>query len=97
VVGLLKYGFIKDAKRIIGKSLKTHAAIFRKYGTFFEKIDAVAGDQPKDFHYKNQAGFGWTNGVFYRYVKLLDAIESGKNIYSEPKSQEPPYRIAIVH
>lgn len=97
VVGLLKYGYIKDASRIMKKSLEANAKIFRKYGTLFEKFDAVRGDQPKDFQYKNQAGFGWTNAVFYRYVKLLDAIESKENIYASPKSSEPPFRIAIPH
>ena len=38
VVGLLKYRYVEDAVRIMKKSLETQAGIFRKYGTFFEKI-----------------------------------------------------------
>ncbi len=97
VIGLLKYGFVEDAKRIMEKSLKAEAKIFRKYKTFFEKIDGVDGDQPESFLYPNQSGFGWTNAVFYRYVMILDALETGENIYTEPKSTKPPYRISIPH
>lgn len=97
VVGLLKYGFINDAKRIMEKSVQTHAKIFRKYQTFFEKIDGVSGDKPNDFHYSTQTGFGWTNAVFYRYVQILDTIESGEDIYLAPKAKTPPYKLIIPH
>jgi neutral trehalase len=97
VIGLLKYGFVEDAVRIMKKSLEAHAKVFREYGTFFEKIDVVTGGQPKNFHYKNQTGFGWTNAAFYRYVKILDSIESGEEIYSQPKRDHSPYQIAIPH
>lgn len=97
VVGLLKYGFINDAKRIMEKSLETEAKIFRKYGTFFEKIDGVKGDKTDNFHYENQSGFGWTNACFYRYINILDSIDSGVNIYSENKSPEPPFKLIIPH
>lgn len=97
VIGLLKYGYVKDAKRIMEKSVQTHATIFRKYGTFFEKIDGVKGDKPKDFHYDTQTGFGWTNAIFYRYINLLDAIEKKVELYAQPKSKTPPFRLTIVH
>ena len=97
VIGLLKYGYIEDAVRIMKKYLNAHAGIFRKYGTFFEKIDGIRGDKTKDFHYKTQSGFGWTNAIFYRYVQILDLIESGENIYVEPKSPNPPYKLSIPH
>lgn len=97
VIGLLKYGYKADAVRIMKKFLKTHAAIFREYGVFFEKINGVTGKRADDFHYANQSGFGWTNAAFYRFVEILKVIESGKEIYSLPKSKSPPYRIAIPH
>jgi alpha,alpha-trehalase len=97
IIGLLKYGFVDDATRIMKKSLAAHANIFRKYKTFFEKIDGVTAERPKNFHYTNQSGFGWTNAAFYRYVKILDSIESGEAIYEQPKAENPPYRIAIPH
>ena len=37
VVGLLKYGLLDDAKRIMEKSVNAHAEIFRKYGTFLKE------------------------------------------------------------
>lgn len=97
VIGLLKYGFLDDAKRLMEKYLATHAKIFRKYGTFFEKINAVTGDRAESFHYANQPGFGWTNAIFYRYVQILTAIEEEKEIYQQPKATEPPYKLSIIH
>lgn len=96
-IGLLKYGYVADATRIMEKYLKTHAEIFRKYGTFFEKINGVTGDMAADFHYGNQSGFGWTNAVFYRYITILEALEKGESIYKSPRENEPPYRIIIPH
>ncbi len=97
VIGLLKYGFIHDASRIMKKYLKTHANIFKEYGTFFEKINGVTGGKADDFHYANQSGFGWTNAVFFRFTMILEALESGKSIYNVPKEEEPPYKIVIPH
>ncbi|MCL5113652.1 MAG: alpha,alpha-trehalase [Patescibacteria group bacterium] len=98
VIGLLKYGFVKDAKRIMDKSLNAQARIFRKYGTFFERIDGIKGDKPvKNAHYKTQSGFGWTNAVFYRYIRILKALEKKQDIYGFPKAETPPYDLAILH
>jgi alpha,alpha-trehalase len=97
VVGLLRYGYIEDAKRIMQKSIKAHAAVYRKYHTFFEKLDGETGEKGKGALYGDQEGFGWTNAIFYRYIHLLDAMENGINLYEEPKKAEPPYNLAIIH
>ncbi|HVZ66848.1 MAG TPA: trehalase family glycosidase [Patescibacteria group bacterium] len=97
VIGLLKYGFVDDAKRIMNKSVTAQGNIFRKYKTFFEKINGETGDINGNYHYAQQAGFGWTNATFYRYVQILDALENGENIYVEPKGDTPPYKLSIPH
>lgn len=99
VIGLLRYGFIDEAVRIMKKSLAAQAKIFRKYHTFFEKIDGVRGDKAKSHIYETQEGFGWTNAVFFRYVKLLEVIEDkGSNVlYKQPKPDIPPYLFAVAH
>lgn len=97
VIGLLRYGYINDATRIMKKSIESQATIFRKYGTFYEKIDGVEGDRAKSFHYENQGGFGWTNAVFYRYIEILDILESGETIYKQPQKDNPPYHFGILH
>lgn len=94
VIGLLKYGYVKEAVRIMKKSLKAEAKIFRKHGTFFEKIDGESGDVAKGFHYPNQGGFGWTNAVFYRYVQILEYIDSRKNLYL---NDQAPYELSFPH
>jgi len=97
VIGLLKYGYTDIASRIMKNSLALQAKIFRKHGTFYEKIDGVKGKRTGNFHYVNQAGFGWTNAAFYRYTQILDNIESGQNIYVKPKPQNPPYKLSVPH
>ncbi len=98
VAGLLKYGFLKDAKRIMEKSVNAHAQIFRKYGTFFERIDAKLGDKPeKKAHYEIQSGFGWTNAIFYRYIKILQDLENGVDIYGFSNEENPPYDLKILN
>jgi alpha,alpha-trehalase len=74
VEGLLNYGYKKEAKRIMEKSVKAHAGLYRKYGTFFEKINAETGEPAASFHYAGQDGFGWTNAVFFHYIRLLDSL-----------------------
>lgn len=98
VIGLLKYGYIKEAKRIMVNSVKAHAALYRKYNTFFEKINGETGEPSIGYHYSMQEGFGWTNAVFYRYIQILDALDGGEaSIYAEPKPQIPPFELAILH
>lgn len=97
VIGLLNYGYVKEAREIMENSVKAHAALFRKYGTFFEKINGETGEYSATFHYAGQQGFGWTNAVFYRYIKILDDMDSGKNIYIDSKNSQSPYELSLLH
>jgi alpha,alpha-trehalase len=97
VIGLLRYGFVDDAKRIMEKSVKANAAIFRKYGTFLEKIDGLTGDKTGSYHYELQPGFGWTNGVFHRYIHILDKIQSGEELYHKSGDTQAPYSLTFLH
>jgi len=100
IIGLLRYGFVEDAVRIMKKSVKANYHVFQKYGALLEKLDATTGEKPKDFWYPSQLGFGWTNAIFYRYVHILDYIEEKDgNIFSDEVMQtEPPYSLTgILH
>ena len=97
VIGLLKYGFVEDAKRLMLKYIKAHAALYRKFDTFMEKINAVTGEKAGTYTYALQSGFGWTSAVFYRYIEILESMQNGEDIYVQPKSENPPYKLAIPH
>lgn len=97
VIGLLRYGYIDQAKKIMEKSVKAHAAVYRKYGTFFEKLDGETGGKGRGAEYGDQEGFGWTNAIFYRYIQILLALDKGQQIYKEPLPKEPPYDLIILH
>lgn len=74
VVGLLRYGFTKEAKRIMEKSLAANMQAFEKYHALLEKMDGLTGDMPKTYWYPTQLGFGWTNAVFLQYTRFLAQI-----------------------
>lgn len=97
VIGLLRYGYNVEAKRIMKNSVKTHARLFRQYNTFFEKIDGSTGKPSVGYAYAMQEGFGWTNAIFYRYIQILDALDTNQQIYKEQLAETPPYDLAILH
>ena len=100
VIGLLRYGFIEDATRIMKKSVEANSNVFKKYGALLEKLDARTGEKPKDFWYPSQLGFGWSNAIFYRYVKILDFIEhkEGKIYSQESLDKGAPYSLTgLLH
>lgn len=74
VMGLLRYGYNEDAKRIMEKSIAAHTAFFERHGALLEKMDGTNGDMPGAYWYPTQLGFGWTNAIFKVYTQLLAKI-----------------------
>jgi len=97
VVGLIRYGFLDEAKRIMEKAIAANCDVFTQYGALLEKIDATTGGAAQNFHYPNQFGFGWTNAAIYRYSELVKAIETPQSLYQRQDHQLPPYTIAVPH
>ncbi len=95
-IGLLRYGLLDEAKELMLTSTQAQAKIFRKYGTFLEKIDGTTGEGTGEYHYENQPGFGWTNGVFYRFVKILDHLNTDRDAFLN-KEGEAPYTLNFLH
>ena len=95
VIGLLRYGFIEDAKRIMDKSLAAHVQAFEKYHALLEKMDGLTGDMPRAYWYPTQLGFGWTNAIFYRYTQLIEAIKHG-TLY-DPNEDTFPKTLQVIH
>ena len=72
-VALRRYGYLADATRIALKWLNLLQRDWLATGALYEKYDVVAGSsQVLTDRYKNQQGFGWTNGV---YIALVDALK----------------------
>lgn len=70
VYGLERYGYHKEARRIVRKWLKTNLDWFNKHHVFLEKYNVVDPDKkPADGLYPLQTGFGWTNAVFERFCQ----------------------------
>ena len=70
VMGLRRYGYHDDAKRIVHKWLNTNLDWFNKHGLFLEKYNVVSPDKPPvKGVYPTQIGFGWTNAIFERFCQ----------------------------
>jgi len=82
VEGLRRYGYEAEANRISAKWLSMILADFLKTGRIVEKYDVAKRGSDVSagigFGYRsNEAGFGWTNGVFLRlYQALPEAARS---------------------
>ena len=80
VQGLRRYGFSEAADRIAMKFLLLVRDEYLKSGTIVEKYDVVRRNAEVSgrirFGYRsNEAGFGWTNGVF---AALFDELDLSK-------------------
>ena len=70
VMGLERYGYHKEARRIATKWVKCNLHWFKEHGVFLEKYNVVAPDKPPlKGLYPSQVGFGWTNAVFERFCQ----------------------------
>ncbi|MDB5164268.1 MAG: Alpha,alpha-trehalase [Candidatus Saccharibacteria bacterium] len=77
VKGLERYGYSDDARRIVGKWLKTNLDWFNKHHVFLEKYNVLQpGKPPGKGLYPSQTGFGWTNSVFERFCQ--DYVDADK-------------------
>lgn len=74
IVGLIRYGYTQEAARLLHKSIRAEIAIFKRYGTVYEKFDGTTGKPSLDFHYPNQEGFGWTCALLLSYQRLLTKL-----------------------
>ena len=77
--GLRRYGYAADADRISREFLSVVEEDYQRTGRIAEKYDVErrTSDLAGEIHFgyrSNEAGFGWTNGVF---TALLDALPAG--------------------
>ena len=76
VKGLLRYGFKEEAREIMTRWLAVNERVYKNTGKMMEKynvedVSLISGGG----EYKNQDGFGWTNGVALGFKELLDQTE----------------------
>lgn len=76
ILGLIRYGHEKEAKRLIKKWLDCVERNFKSTNTTWEKYDVTTLKKGKRGRYPTQASFAWTNAVFLRLHNLLRQIES---------------------
>ncbi|MBU0580342.1 MAG: alpha,alpha-trehalase [Candidatus Margulisbacteria bacterium] len=68
IEGLMNYGYQEDAKRLAQKWLNLIVNIYKKTGKLWEKYNVVNCSEECPGRYRNQAGFGWTNGIFLELI-----------------------------
>jgi alpha,alpha-trehalase len=80
VEGLLKYGYKSDAVRVAHEWNALIDDSLARSGAIKEKYDVVSGtgDLALKTGYKsNEIGFGWTNGVYLKFARLLATTPQG--------------------
>jgi alpha,alpha-trehalase len=70
VMGLQRYGYDKEAKRIAMKYLEVNAKLFEKHGKLFEKTDAETG-KIANVEYDSAPLMDWTAGVYVAFADYL--------------------------
>lgn len=71
VMGLIKYGYSDDAKRIAGKYIELVDKIFEETGNLWEKYNVTDGSINVTNEYDMPAMLGWTAGVYLAFKKLV--------------------------
>lgn len=72
VDGLIRYGYIAEAKRISQKWVNTVADGLEATGQIDEKYNVLDSSAPAgNAVYPDQHGFGWTNGVTAKFIDFL--------------------------
>ena len=73
VDGLLAYGYSDDAMRIAGKWVDMVSGVFEDTGKLYEKYNVVdPTEKASSAVYPDQFGFGWTNGVTVKFLRMLE-------------------------
>jgi alpha,alpha-trehalase len=80
VLGLERYGYVEDARRIARAFLSMVVEDFERRGAIVEKYDVERRSSQVEggirYGYaENQVGFGWTNGVFLELVSRFERAE----------------------
>ena len=79
VEGLVRYGYIEDAKRLARRFIALTVTDFDRSGSLLEKyeLDSFSGEVSDEIQYgysSNEIGFGWTNGVVLALLDLLERL-----------------------
>ena len=71
VGGLMRYGYVTEAKRIAAKFLGLIEKAFVETGHLWEKYDVVRGSADALAEYETPAMLGWTYGTYRVFTELL--------------------------
>lgn len=77
VLGLQRYGYKKQALEVATRFITTVNKGYSEAHTLFEKYDiqnmSIHTENKIQYSYKtNVVGFGWTNGVYLLFMKLIN-------------------------
>ena len=73
VGGLMRYGYVDEARRIAAKFLRLIEKVFNETGHLWEKYDVVKGSADALAEYETPAMLGWTYGTYRVFKSLLSS------------------------
>ena len=71
VMGLERYGFREDARRIASNWMKAAEKLYAKTGKLWEKTDCTTGSVPRGSEYGTPSMMGWTAGTYVCFDEYL--------------------------
>lgn len=71
VDGLMRYGYVEDAKRIAEKYLNVVERAFEQTENMWEKYNVLEGNAEAVDEYQMPTMLGWTFGTYYYFCKML--------------------------
>ena len=73
IMGLLRYGYTTEAKRLAEKYVLTCARNLETTGKLWEKYNALTGNIDVADEYKMPQMMGWTAGGFLHAAEVLES------------------------
>ncbi len=90
VDGLMRYGFVDEARRIMQKWCANCATVFKHTGEMWEKYNVIEIDKiPEEGLYGSVSGFGWSNSVFVDFARRLEDLDVGEELETTLSNIEP--------
>lgn len=71
IEGLLRYGYVAEARRVAAKVVRTVVAGFKATGNLWEKYNGVTGGVDVVDEYTMPPMLGWTAGTYVRALEVL--------------------------
>lgn len=87
VSGLLRYGYVEDARRIAAKFCTCVEKVFAETGRLWEKYDVTKGEVSVNKEYQSPSLLGWTAGAYLYCQEVCRDAKKSRQFTLDPKKE----------